>query len=36
MRKIQQSHPFDIIAMVVLPDCLYAIWRLPEGDADFP
>ena len=35
-RKIRQSHPFDIIAMVVLPDHLHAIWRLPEGDADFP
>jgi putative transposase len=22
--------------MVVLPDHLHAIWRLPEGDADFP
>ncbi len=22
--------------MMVLPDHLHAIWRLPEGDADFP
>ena len=22
--------------MVVLPDHLHAVWRLPEGDADFP
>jgi putative transposase len=36
IRKIRQSHSFDIIAMVVLPDHLHAIWRLPEGDADFP
>jgi REP element-mobilizing transposase RayT len=36
IRKIRQSHPFDIIAMVVLPDHLHAIWRLPEGDANFP
>ena len=36
MRKIRQSHPFDIIAMVILPDHLHAIWRLPEVDADFP
>ncbi|WP_460841633.1 REP-associated tyrosine transposase [Noviherbaspirillum agri] len=35
VRKTRQSHPFDIIAMVVLPDHLHAIWRLPEGDADF-
>jgi putative transposase len=36
IRKIRQSHPFEIIAMVVLPDHLHAIWRMPEGDADFP
>ncbi len=36
LRKIRQSHPFEIIAMVVLPDHLHAIWRLPESDADFP
>ncbi|MES2073938.1 MAG: transposase [Pseudomonadota bacterium] len=36
MRKIRQSHPFEIIAMVVLPDHLHAIWRMPEGDPDFP
>jgi putative transposase len=35
-RKIRQSHPFDIIAMVVLPDHLHAVWSLPDGDADFP
>jgi putative transposase len=36
VRKIRHSHPFDIIAMVVLPDHLHAIWRLPENDANFP
>ncbi len=36
MRKIRQSHPFEIVAMVVLPDHLHAIWRMPEEDADFP
>ncbi|RJF97002.1 transposase [Noviherbaspirillum cavernae] len=35
MRKICQSHPFETMAVVVLPDHLHAIWRLPEGDADF-
>jgi len=29
MRKIRQSHPFDIITMVVLLGHLHAIWRLP-------
>lgn len=36
MRKVRQSHPFEIIAMAVLPDHLHSIWRMPEGDADFP
>ena len=35
-RSIRQRHPFEILAMVVLPDHLHAIWRLPEGDADYP
>jgi putative transposase len=28
-------HPFDIAAVVVLPDHLHAIWIPPEGDADY-
>ena len=36
IRKIRESHPFHIVAMVVLPDHLHAIWRMPEGDANFP
>ena len=31
----QQSRPFVTIAVCVLPDHLHAIWKLPEGDADF-
>ncbi len=34
-RQIQAKHPFHIDAIVVLPDHLHTIWRLPEGDADF-
>jgi putative transposase len=34
VRKVKQTHPFDIVAWVVLPDHMHAIWRLPEGDAD--
>lgn len=30
------EHPVRVDAMVVLPDHLHAVWRLPEGDADFP
>ncbi|QWF72118.1 transposase [Methylomonas paludis] len=31
-RYIQQRHPLVIEAMVVLPEHLHCIWRLPEGD----
>jgi putative transposase len=27
--------PFAIEGVVILPDHLHTIWRLPEGDADF-
>lgn len=36
VRTVREAHPFEIVAMVVLPDHLHAIWQLPEGDADFP
>ena len=30
-----RERPFVTEAVVVLPDHLHAVWRLPEGDADF-
>ena len=36
MQKVKQAHPFTIVAMVVLPEHLHALWRLPPGDADYP
>jgi putative transposase len=33
---VRQTHPFEIEATVVLPECLQAIWKLPVGDAGFP
>jgi len=30
-----QERPFETLAIVVLPDHLHAIWRLPPGDEDF-
>lgn len=36
LRKTKASYPFDIVAMAVLPDHLHALWRLPDGDADYP
>jgi putative transposase len=34
-RNVRQSRPFEIDAMVVMPDHLHCIWTLPPGDADF-
>jgi len=34
-KTCKERHPFEIEAMVVLPDHLHTIWRLPEDDADF-
>jgi putative transposase len=36
MRTVKQRHPFEIVAMVVMPDHLHALWRLPPDDADYP
>jgi putative transposase len=36
VRLTRSRHPFEIIAMVVLPDHLHAIWTLPPGDANYP
>lgn len=33
---VKARHPFVLRAMVVLPEHLHAIWRLPASDADYP
>ena len=35
LRSVKASHPFQLDAMVVLPDHLHCIWRLPEGDDNY-
>ena len=35
VRVVKCRHPFAIVAWVVLPDHMHAIWTMPEGDADF-
>ncbi|WMW81916.1 transposase [Undibacterium cyanobacteriorum] len=35
IRKAKEKHPFDILAIVILPDHLHTIWQLPEGDSDY-
>ena len=33
--ETSSRRPFQTVALVVLPDHLHTIWRLPEGDADY-
>lgn len=33
--ETQTKYPFDIAAIVVLPNHLHAVWTLPPDDADF-
>lgn len=33
-RAAKAARPFHLLAIVVLPDHLHCVWRLPEGDAD--
>jgi putative transposase len=35
VRIVKQRHPFEIVAWVVLPEHMHAIWALPGDDADF-
>ncbi|MEN8212920.1 MAG: transposase [Pseudomonadota bacterium] len=34
-RHVKNAHPFDIDAIVVLPEHLHCIWTLPQDDDDF-
>jgi len=36
VRKVRHTHPFKIVAMVILPDHVHAIWTLPSGDNNYP
>ncbi len=33
-RAAKAARPFHLLAIVVLPDHLHCVWRLPDGDAD--
>lgn len=35
VHKVRLAHPFEIVAWVVLPDHMHAIWELPPDDSDF-
>ncbi|HVY23103.1 MAG TPA: transposase [Steroidobacteraceae bacterium] len=36
IRRVRVLHPFEITAVVVLPEHLHCIWQLPPGDNDYP
>ncbi|NOY71749.1 MAG: transposase [Gammaproteobacteria bacterium] len=35
IKQVKQQYPFEIDAMVVLPDHLHCLWRMPMHDDDY-
>lgn len=35
-KTVMQARPFEMDAVVILPDHLHCLWRLPEGDSNYP
>ena len=35
LRSVRACDPFETLALVVMPDHLHCIWRLPQGDTNF-
>ena len=35
VKSTQQRYPFEIVAWLVLPDHLHAVWQLPINDCDY-
>jgi putative transposase len=35
VRRVRRAHPFEIVAWVVMPEHMHAVWALPAGDSDF-
>ena len=36
IKQVQHDHPFEIVAIVVLPEHWHTVWSLPPGDARYP
>ena len=34
-QEVKQAHPFEIEAIVILPNHLHSVWTLPLDDDDF-
>jgi putative transposase len=35
INKVKTKYPFSLNAMVILPDHLHCLWRMPDNDMDF-
>ena len=35
VRQVKTRYPFDILAWVVLPEHMHAIWSMPSNDSDY-
>lgn len=35
VREVRSAHPFEIVAWVVMPEHIHAVWQLPQDDADY-
>jgi putative transposase len=33
--ETEKRHPFETVAICILPDHIHALWQLPNGDADY-
>ena len=36
IEKVRTNRPFELVAIVLLPDHLHTVWTLPPGNADYP
>ena len=36
IEKVREDWPFEMVAVVLLPDHLHTVWTLPQGDARYP
>jgi putative transposase len=36
VRDVREGHPFEIVAWVLLPEHLHAVWALAKADSDYP
>jgi putative transposase len=35
IQNVRERHPFEIVALVLLPDHLHTVWTLPANDSDY-